>query len=31
VDSYLELMKQLCLQAEPVANGAKLTRIVPVP
>jgi len=24
VDSYLELMGQLCLQAEPVANAAKL-------
>ena len=24
VDSYLEVMEQLCLQAEPVANTAKV-------
>jgi Domain of unknown function (DUF5753) len=24
VDSYLEVMEQLCLQAEPAANTAKL-------
>jgi hypothetical protein len=26
VDSYLEVMEQLCLQAEPAANTAKLLR-----
>jgi uncharacterized protein DUF5753 len=26
VDSYLEVMEQLCLQAEPVADTAKLLR-----
>jgi hypothetical protein len=26
VDSYLEVMEQLCLQAEPVANTTKLLR-----
>jgi hypothetical protein len=26
VDSYLEVMEQLCLQAEPVVNTTKLLR-----
>jgi hypothetical protein len=26
VDSYLEVMEQLCLQAEPVANTTKILK-----
>jgi uncharacterized protein DUF5753 len=26
VDSYLEVMEQLCLQAEPVANTGKILK-----